>query len=200
MFEGPQRMMFPKSKLVVVLLVGFVAQALMGGIGFAQADAAGEVAGLAARYSGRFSFLVFLSTVVALIQWFRDASRWSVAFLWSAGFAWVHLLHFGYLTSNLWLNDIEPEVPKAMGGALAYVLIVAHPFLMLKRRPDQPWHAVYVYFVGLVMALTFLARYRGEFPGAAPSAVHLLGMGTVVIALSVFTYQRFVRGLGKHSA
>ncbi|MCH1576481.1 MAG: hypothetical protein L7S67_09420 [Flavobacteriales bacterium] len=176
-----------------VLLIGLLAQALLGILGHAQADDAGAAAGLAARYSGRLSFLVYLSVVLALIMWHRDASRWRGAFLLSAGFAWAHLLHFGYLTHNLILNGIAPEVPKAIGGALAYALIVAHPVLMLRRRPEQAWHPVYVFYVGLVMGLTFLARYRGEFPGAEPEPAHLLGMGLVAVAFLVYAHQRFVR-------
>ncbi len=176
-----------------VLLVGFLIQASLGWMGFLCGDPFNEGVRLAARYSGRFSFLAYLVSVAFLLRWNRREAAREAGFLAALFFAWVHLLHFGYLATNLYLNGIEPEIPKAIGGALAYVLILSQPWRVRHVRAKAPMHAVFVYFAGLVMGLTFLARYRGEFPGAAPDDMHLVGMGMVAFVLVLYTHQRFIK-------
>ncbi len=156
-------------------------------------DSLNEGVRLAARFSGRSSFLAYLVAVVFLIRWNRREDAREEGFLAALFFAWMHLLHFGFLVANVVLNGIEPEIPKAIGGALAYLLILTQPWRVRRVHAKAPMHAVFVYFAGLVMGLTFLARYRGEFPGAAPDDLHLAGMAVVVLVFVWYTYQRFIK-------
>ena len=173
------------------LILGLLVQASMWMWGQMHQEGPLEAIRYAARYSGRFSFLSFLASVLFLTQWGGDPQKWQRAFTASVFFAWVHLLHFGYLAANLSWNHIEPEVPKAIGGGLAYLTLVFHPRALMTRRWKHGFHAFYVYFVGLVMALTFVARIRGEFPGAAPSGFHFVGIAAVALAWLAFTKKRF---------
>ena len=176
-----------------VLILGLLAQALLGFVGSVCADSLNEGVRLAARFSGRFSFLAYLMAVAFLIRWHHNEAARASGFLAAVFFAWVHLLHFGFLAANVVLNGIEPEIPKAIGGALAYVLILTQPWRVRHVESTGAMHAVFVYFAGLVMGLTFLARYRGEFPGAAPDDLHLAGMLAVAAVFAVYTYQRFIK-------
>ena len=173
------------------LSLGLVIQASMWVWGDLHQEGPEQAIRYAARYSGRFSFLAFLTSVTLLTLWAGDPKKWKRAFIASLFFAWVHLLHFGYLATNLAWNAIEPEVFKAIGGALAYLTLLVHPRVLMKRGWRHGFHAWYVYFVGLVMALTFLARIKGEFPGAPASPVHGCGIVAVVLALGMFTRKRF---------
>ncbi|MEL7163704.1 MAG: hypothetical protein AAFN92_23295, partial [Bacteroidota bacterium] len=57
------------------------------------------------------------------------------------------------------------------------------------QRIQKNWmHLVYFSYVGLVMALTYLARIKGEFEGVTPVPVHYVGIGLAVLAVvSVLT-------------
>ena len=44
---------------------------------------------------------------------------------------------------------------------------------------------MYFYYVGFVMAMTFLARIRGEFLGADPEVFHFIGLGIVLISFGM---------------
>lgn len=181
------------SRFWGVLILGLLAQALLGGMGLVCADSFNEGVRLAARFSGRFSFLAYLMAVAFLIRWYHNEAAREQSFLAAVFFAWVHLLHFGWLAANVVLNGIEPEIPKAIGGALAYVLILTQPWRVRRVESSGAMHAVFVYFAGLVMGLTFLARFRGEFPGAAPEDIHLVGMLVVAVVFAFYTHQRFIK-------
>ena len=50
-------------------------------------------------------------------------------------------------------------------------------------------HLIYFYYVGFVMAMTFLARIRGEFEGAPQSDFHYFG---VLLIACFFLYSPYV--------
>jgi hypothetical protein len=183
----------PLRQALPWLAVGLLIQGSMWVWGEMQGQGHLEAIRYAARYSGRFSFLAFLFSVFCLIQWGGDLQKWRRAFLSSLFFAWVHVLHFGYLATNLAWNEIDPEVPKAIGGALAYVTLVVHPRMLMTRGWRDGVHIWYVYFVGFVMAFTFVARIKGEFPGAPASNFHYCGIVAVMVVLGMFTRKRFFR-------
>ena len=80
-----------------------------------------------------------------------------------------------FLSASVYSNQI-PIIPfKLAGGFLAYLGIVIYPFYVKRIRPLSV-HLIYFYYVGTVMAATFLARIRGEFEGAPESSFHYLGM------------------------
>lgn len=90
------------------------------------------------------------------------------------------MIHFGFLATNVVLNNI-PIVPvKLTGGALAYLMIVLAPLVLHKLKIG--WQLVYFYYVSLVMFITYLARAKGDFEGGEPFWFHYLT--PIVFALS----------------
>ncbi|MEM9529003.1 MAG: hypothetical protein AAGA31_20500, partial [Bacteroidota bacterium] len=138
----------------------------------------------AARYSGRLSALVFLWT------FYQYAISFSVPLAdnrplrnWLTLFAVLHLIHFGFLVTNVYLNEIPLEGVKIAGGALAYLMIVLAPFGL--HRLNVKFQLVYFYYVSLVMILTYVARAKGDFEGAEPSWFHYLAI-IVFIGCCIF--------------
>ncbi|MEL6593628.1 MAG: hypothetical protein AAFQ87_18060 [Bacteroidota bacterium] len=164
-----------------LLLLGVLGEVLIFVSCYLMEDSLGEVFRHAARYSGRLSAGVFLYT------FYLYASNYSQSVAdnprlrnWLSTFAVLHLIHFGFLATNVVLNDI-PIVPvKLTGGALAYLMIVAAPFYL--HRIKRPLQLVYFYYVSLVMIITYVARAKGDFEGAEPFWFHYLALGVLVAA------------------
>jgi len=139
----------------------------------------------AARYSGRFSFLVFVYTFYLFAATYpKPFAEDSPLRNYLTLFAVVHLIHWGFLAMSVYLNAIPLETIKVIGGALAYLMIVLAPFMLHRIQPNLQF--VYFYYVSLVMALTFVARIKGDFAGADPSWVHYLGLIAMVGACILF--------------
>ncbi|MEZ7855054.1 MAG: hypothetical protein QMB12_08125 [Cyclobacteriaceae bacterium] len=102
---------------------------------------------------------------------------------WVPVFSIMHVIHFGFLAASVGLNDL-PIVPKLIGGFLAYVGILCYPFFIGKIRRIA-FHLIYFYYVGFVMAMTFLAHIRGEFVGADPEVFHFIGFGIVLVSFGM---------------
>ena len=138
----------------------------------------------AARYSGRFSFVVFLVVFYRFAFGYPKAIKENITLRnWLMLFALVHIIHFGFLTANVYLNAI-PIVPvKLLGGAIAYIMIVIAPFVLHKLKFWM--QLVYFYYVSLVMKITYIARAKGDFEGAEPYWFHFLALG-ILISCSLF--------------
>jgi len=99
-------------------------------------------------------------------------------------FSSMHVIHFGFLAASVKLNDL-PIVPiKVIGGFLAYVGLLCYPFFIGNIRKIT-FPLMYFYYVGFVMAMTFLAHIRGEFLGANPEVFHFIGLGIVLISFGM---------------
>lgn len=179
-----------RSPLLPVLMLGLLLQATAGVMGFLHDEGMVEAMRYAARYSGRISFLAYLMSILVFTRWLAGRVDRTTAVHMSFLFAWLHLLHFGYLATNLSMSAITPEPVKVAGGALAYGMIMTHPLWVRRLRPRHGWHVVHYLFVGLVMMLTFVARLKGEFPGAAPSSIHGVGIAVCLVAIGAFLWQR----------
>lgn len=141
----------------------------------------------AARYSGRLSAAVFLLAFYAYTMAFPKSlnENMEVRNLIIV-FAVLHLIHFGFLASNIFLNEI-PLIPvKLLGGALAYLMIVWAPFKLHQLK--LPLQLTYFYYVTFVMIMTYFARVKGDFEGAEPQWLHF-------VALTIFISCSFVFGL-----
>ena len=141
----------------------------------------------AARYSGRLSFGVFLVTFYFFafshpkpINENKRLRHWLILF------AVVHIIHFGFLATNVILNEIPIVSVKLTGGALAYLMIVLAPLVLHKLKLG--WQLVYFYYVSLVMIITYLARAKGDFEGGEPFWFHYIALGTLVLASLIFGY------------
>lgn len=144
-------------------------------------DDLGEVFKYAARYSGRFSFVLYL----VAFYWFIKEHTLNLAPIrtkkWVTVFSIMHMIHFGFLADSVGLNDL-PIVPiKLIGGFLAYSEVICSAFLIGKIRKTA-YHLLSFYYVGFVMGMTFLARIRGEFVGADPEGFHFIGLGIVLVS------------------
>ena len=83
---------------------------------------------ISARYSARFSAIMYLLTFNFFIFQAnneiekRNLSRFMLAF------AVVHFIHLIFLACNVFLNNIELIPYKLAGGFLAYLMILLFPF------------------------------------------------------------------------
>ena len=96
----------------------------------------------------------------------------------------MHIIHISFLAASVGLSDL-PIVPvKLIGGFLAYVGILCYPFFIGKIRRIA-FHLIYFYYVGFVMAMTFLAHIRGKFVGADPEVFHFIGLSLVLVSFGL---------------
>ena len=96
----------------------------------------------------------------------------------------MHIIHISFLAASVGLSDL-PIVPvKLIGGFLGYVGILCYPFFIGKIRRIA-LHLIYFYYVGFVMAMTFLAHIRGEFVGADPEVFRFIGFGIVLVSFGM---------------
>lgn len=142
----------------------------------------------AARYSGRLSFGVFLITFYHFAFAHPKPLKENTPLRnWLLLFAVVHVIHFGFLATNVILNHI-PIVPiKLTGGALAYLMIVLAPLMLHKIKLGL--QLVYFYYVSIVMIITYVARVNGDFEGAAPFWFHYLALGILVFSCLFFGWK-----------
>ena len=179
-----------RSSFFRFFMLGLLLQATAGALGYLHDEGMVEAMRYAARYSGRVSFLAYLMSMLAFTGWLGGRVDRDTAVHTAFLFAWLHLLHFGYLATNISMSAITPEPVKVAGGALAYGMILMHPLWLRRLRPRHGWHVVHYLYVGLVMMLTFFARLKGEFPGAAPSPIHGIGIAVCLLAIGAFLWQR----------
>lgn len=139
----------------------------------------------AARYSGRLSALVFLYGFYLYAVAFPKPLHENVALRNIIRlFAILHIIHFGFLATNIYLNEI-PLIPvKLIGGALAYLMIVVAPFKI--HQVKVPFQLTYFYYVTFVMIMTYIARAKGDFVGAEPFWFHYLALISFVSSAIVF--------------
>ena len=173
-------------KLRGLLFVGIVLELLILGFVYSDNDGTGEVFRYAARYSGRLSLLVFIITFGVFAFNRNKSSGDTVVRGWAILFAVLHVIHLWFVALNIHLNEIVMVPFKLAGGALAYAMIVVYPFVLHRVRSGWP-HLVYFYYVGLVMAVTLLARVQGHFEGAEPGVEHVVGLVVLGSAITVFS-------------
>lgn len=171
-----------------LLLLGVAAELLILLISYMLHPEIGETFRYAARYSGRLSALVFLYTFYRYAASFPNPLQENTEVRnWISIFAILHVIHWGFLATNVYLNAIPLEVPKLIGGALAYLMIVVAPFKL--HQVKIPFQLTYFYYVGLVMILTYVARIKGDFEGAAPNWIHYVGISILIVGCILFGFQ-----------
>lgn len=169
----------------VFLPLGVLLEFLLLTYFFVTKDSFGDVFRFASRYSGRLSFIVYVVCFYFFSNSFKqgcdlDKTRKGVIL-----FCVLHLIHFVFLALSVFLNQL-PIIPfKLLGGFLAYFLIIAYPFVIYRIKKVL-YHFLYFYYVGFVMAMTFMARIKGEFQGALPEPFHFIGLVTVVFVFILF--------------
>ena len=161
---------------------------------YEQFTEAGEVFRHAARFSGRLSLLMYLFCFYYFANGYQQnnkplqGTRKLVII-----FCILHFIHLLFLAFNIYLNNI-PLVPvKLAGGFLAYLMVLIYPFIIEKVGQKRAVHLFYFYYVGLVMALTYVARIKGDFEGAVPSVYHYIGLMLVLLCFIMCTAWMFFR-------
>ena len=102
----------------------------------------------------------------------------------------MQTIHFGFLAASVRLNNL-PIVPvKLMGGFLAYGGILCYPFFIWKIWKTASL-LISFYYIGFVMAITFLARIRGKFIGADPEVFHLISLSLVLVSFGLAGVQLY---------
>ena len=126
---------------------------------FLSVDDISETFRYSARYSGRLSLIVYLYCFYVFSKEF-EGNKYNKTKKVVLLFSVLHLIHFIYLAFSVWLNEL-PIIPyKLLGGFIAYVLIIIYPLLIDKIKKTI-YHIIYFYYVGIVMAVTYLARIKG---------------------------------------
>ncbi|MEM6630932.1 MAG: hypothetical protein AAF694_14720 [Bacteroidota bacterium] len=173
-----------------LILVGVMADIAILIVSYVLHPTMGETFRHAARYSGRLSALIFLATFYLYATGSpRPIKENTPLRNFLTLFAILHIIHFGFLATNVYVNAIPLEPPKLAGGMLAYLMIVLAPFRLHKLK--LPLQLVYFYYVSLVMVITYLARIKGDFEGAEPYWLHYVAMGTLIGCAGVFGWMIF---------
>ena len=170
-----------KTSLRQLILTGVLLELIIFILSYFFAENFNEAIRLSARFSGRVSAILFL-IVFFLYANLNDGKveRGSPFFNNLILFSVLHIIHFGFLAANVVLNDIELIPVKLAGGSLAYLMIVAAPWGFDRIR--RSFQFVYLYYVSLVMIITYVARAKGDFQGAEPSLIHFIFIGIYLVA------------------
>ena len=172
-----------------IISLGVFAELLIFLIFFLSINYISETFRYSARYSGRLSLIVYLYCFYVFSREF-ERNKYNKTKKVVLLFSVLHLIHFIYLAFSVWLNEL-PIIPyKLLGGFIAYILIIIYPFLIDKIKKTI-YHIVYFYYVGIVMAVTYLARIKGEFVGAPTELFHYFGFSIVILIFILFGYKIF---------
>ena len=147
-----------------------------------------EIFRYAARFSGRFSFSLYLLSLLSFLKYYTKNQSIVLTRKVLGIFSLIHLIHFYFLATSIYLNSI-PIIPyRLAGGFIAYLMIIIYPFYINKVK-NNIFHFIYFYYVGLIMIMTYLARIKGEFKGAEPEIFHYLAITFLIITLIIFSYK-----------
>lgn len=177
-----------------LLLIGIGLEIAIFLVSYAVSADLPETFRYAARFSGRLSLLIFL---MAIWQFARSTPGSEVELnttrSLTAVFAILHYIHLFLLMMNVKLNTVSLIPFKLAGGFLAYLMILLYPVFFERIKNKKSIHAIYFLYVGFVMAMTYVARMKGEFEGASPELFHKLGLGLVLAAMVYFIYSTFFK-------
>ena len=172
-----------------IISFGVFVELLIFLIFFLSVDDISETFRYSARYSGRLSLIVYLYCFYVFSREF-ERNKYNKTKKVVLLFSVLHLIHFIYLAFSVWLNEL-PIIPyKLLGGFIAYILIIIYPLLIDKIKKTI-YHIIYFYYVGIVMAVTYLARIKGEFVGAPTELFHYFGFTIVILIFILFGYKIF---------
>ena len=172
-----------------IISFGVFVELLIFLIFFLSVDDISETFRYSARYSGRLSLIVYLYCFYVFSREF-ERNKYNKTKKVVLLFSVLHLIHFIYLAFSVWLNEL-PIIPyKLLGGFIAYILIIIYPLLIDKIKKTI-YHIIYFYYVGIVIAVTYLARIKGEFVGAPTELFHYFGFTIVILIFILFGYKIF---------
>ena len=169
-------------------MLGGISQSILFVLIFFTIDDWNEIFRLAARFSGRFSLTLYLLCFYFFTAEYKRCSDYPITKKVMGVFAIVHIIHFIFLVTSIYLNDIPIVISRLAGGILAYLMIVIYPFYINKIQ--RHWVSlVYFYYVGVVMIMTYVSRVQGAFVGASPEVFHFVALALLFLCLLVFGYK-----------
>ena len=147
-----------------------------------------EIFRYAARFSGRFSFSLYLISLLSFLKFYTKNHTIVFTKKVLGVFSLIHLIHFCFLATSIYLNSI-PIIPyRLAGGFIAYLMIIIYP-LYINKINNKILHFIYFYYVGFIMVMTYISRIKGQFKGAEPEMFHYLAITFLIITLIVFSYK-----------
>lgn len=177
-----------KLSLQKLLLLGVFLELLILVICYLLHPEIEETFRYSARYSGRLSAIVFLYAFYTYAMAFPKPMSENLELRNLIRlFAVLHVIHFGFLAMNVYLNEIELVLVKLIGGVLAYLMIVLAPFKL--HRLKTPLQLIYFYYVAIAMIMTYVSRIKGGFEGSEPYWFHYLAIGVFVGCSIVFGFR-----------
>jgi len=139
------------------------------------------------RFSGRLSLLAF--SLILLLYDKRGMIRLDRAFFI---FALLHGIHLIELLLYVSISGVELIPLRVFGGFIAYALIFAMPFLVLKKDKGElsaknfnRIEGVYFSYVWLIFFLTYLPRVMGTLPNVGGTFMEHVILFSWVILLGV---------------
>ena len=183
----------PASPVVAFCAAAALGATLAALYGHATASAPDERWRLAARYTARFSFSIFLPVFVAS-AWNRLApgrvSRFLVRRRRALGlaFATAHTVHLGALVAYNVVAGTRPDVATLVGGGGAYLVMFAmaatsnDASVRLLGRNWLRLHALGVYWLWFVFAFSYAGRSFGGNLAFAPLFAAAVGALALRIA------------------
>lgn len=142
---------------------------------------------LAARYTVRVSFPLFLLTYLArplATLWRSNVTRWMQRNRRYLGlsFALAHTIHLGALTSYFIYLGMSPDAATLIGGGLAYALM----FVMAATSNDRAvkalgasWrriHSIGLHYLWFIFLITYMGRLSGGESGDTTEGLFAVGV------------------------
>lgn len=151
------------------LVAAFLLSLLAVAAGLYLGNGAAEEAQLAARYTARVAFSVFLIVYLAssiAYLWPNEAIRGVMRARrqWGLGFALSHFIHLAALITYFRISDATPAVASLFLGGIGYVLLAAMTLTSndASMRAMGVWwkrlHRVGIHWIWLVFTLSYLKR------------------------------------------
>ncbi len=190
------------ATIVACCAAAALGAAIAVAVGHALASTPVEQWRLAARYTARFSVLIFVAVFVAS-SWNRlapgAASRFVLRRRRALGlaFATAHTIHLGALVTFNVLAGEVPRLPSLIVGGGAYAAMFAmaatsNDFSV--RRLGRNWvrlHKVGIYWLWFVFTFSYGGRVFGGQPGFLPFFALLVGgLGLRIAAARARTTRR----------
>lgn len=144
---------------------------------------------LAARYSARVSFFLILTILFrtgrsGLNTIYQEEGRRGNYLQLIVLFSINHLIHFFYLSMNLWFNNLSIINGRNVIGALAYVAIVFAPFCLWRRRvmSRRLYSVIYSFLFGItaIFFVTYLGRLSKDVPQPSSKLFFIFCLITIV--------------------
>jgi hypothetical protein len=153
-----------------------------------------------ARLSGRVSLLLFAFVVYYFSKNWKENltsdSVWSEKYRLSRDFAIVHLIHWCFLAVAVSRSNFELKPLRIIAGAIAYLTIVAFPYLLKNKifsaKQFFNFQNFYLYYVWFIMTMTYWSRVQHPTDYSGSAIGYQLYMAAAVFLLFLHFYFIFL--------